>query len=313
MTLALLALAEPPDLAVDTQSAAAASPVDAPADEASLQEQLAAMQARLDAQQREIAALRAPQVAPPPPRDQVLIGQDVLIAEDTVANNAVSIGGDVIVHGHVLRDVQAIGGSVRLGPPAVVDGDALALGGTVDVAPGAILRGDRVAITSDLIGLQHRALGVETTLYQRVVTLFTLVGGGLLTLALFPQRVERTARMMEARPLRSALLGSAIAFFVFIGALLFALTIIGVPLSLVLLAGLASAWCLGWTALAALIGQRLAEHVPGAYGWRGFLLGAAVLGVVVQVPVLGDLVIATATLVVTGAALVSRLGTTSPR
>jgi len=321
LLLALIAHAAPPDATVepqagDAQAVGATAPVEATPVELRLQEQLKAMQARLDAQQQEIAALRAPQLAVPPAtpaRDQVLIGQDVLVEENTVANNAVSIGGDVIVNGHVLRDVQAIGGSVRMGPPAVVDGDAIAVGGTIEMAPGAILRGDRVAITSNLIGLQDRALGVVATFYQRVVTLFTLVGGGLLTIALFPQRVERTARMIEERPLRSALLGSAIAFFVLVGALLFAVTIIGVPLSLVLLAGLASAWCLGWTALAALIGERLAAHVSGAHGWRAFLLGAAVLGVVVQLPVLGDLIVATGTLLVTGGAMVSRLGTVSPR
>ena len=86
-------------------------------------------------------------------------GSDVVIDSDEVADEAVSIGGAVIVHGEVRRDVVAIGGDVEvhgevggeltavfgdvdLGPESRVDGNVLSVGGRVRRAPGAEVTGD---------------------------------------------------------------------------------------------------------------------------------------------------------------------------
>ena len=53
----------------------------------------------------------------------------------------VAVGGPVQVDGEVQGDVVAVGGSVTLGPTAVVDGDVTVVGGPLHRDPGAQVRG----------------------------------------------------------------------------------------------------------------------------------------------------------------------------
>ncbi|HMB53524.1 MAG TPA: hypothetical protein VKU40_09425 [Thermoanaerobaculia bacterium] len=99
----------------------------------------------------------------------VKFGSDVVVEEDEVAYEAVSLGGDVVVYGRVRRDVVAVGGdvqvfgevggnvtaspgSVELGPNSEVDGDVLAVGGRVRRASGAQVRGKIEDVSAGGIG-----------------------------------------------------------------------------------------------------------------------------------------------------------------
>jgi hypothetical protein len=111
------------------------------------------------AQGAESAAPETPEAAEPPeppplpeaPEDshrrrsatRVHIGSDILVAEDELLTDpVVAIGGSVTVLGKVNADVVAVGGSVHLGPKAVVRGDVTSVGGRVDQSPGATISGD---------------------------------------------------------------------------------------------------------------------------------------------------------------------------
>ena len=54
--------------------------------------------------------------------------------------NAVAIGGEIEITGHVDGDVISLGGSVKLADGAVVGGDVCALGGVVELGEGAEVR-----------------------------------------------------------------------------------------------------------------------------------------------------------------------------
>ncbi|MBW3660634.1 MAG: hypothetical protein KY397_03260 [Gemmatimonadetes bacterium] len=74
--------------------------------------------------------------------DRVRVGGSVRIGPDEVIDgDVVAVGGSAHVDGEVDGDVTAIGGSVHLGPEAVIDGDVTAIGGQVHKTPSTIVRG----------------------------------------------------------------------------------------------------------------------------------------------------------------------------
>ena len=110
------------------------------------------------------------------------------------------------------------------------------------------------------------------------------------------------------QPVWYAVAGGILSVAIGIGATLLALTVVGLPASVLLLTSLALAWMLGTVALCQWVGDRIP---PAARlgGWASFLAGAAVLGAVGLVPFVGSVVLAFAALLAVGAGLVTRLGT----
>ena len=64
------------------------------------------------------------------------------LAEGETSNEPiVVIGGSARIDGRAADDVTVVGGSLRLGPKAVVEGNATSVGGSVILEPGATVRG----------------------------------------------------------------------------------------------------------------------------------------------------------------------------
>src|SRR5262249_8259278 len=80
---------------------------------------------------------------------------DELDAESTAAEPVVVIGGTASINGHVEDDVVVIGGHLKLGPTAVVDGDVFTAGGDPTIDPAAQVKGkvDQVALDLPSLGL----------------------------------------------------------------------------------------------------------------------------------------------------------------
>ena len=64
-----------------------------------------------------------------------------LAADATASEPIVVVGGDATIDGHADDDVVVIGGTLRLGPKAVVGGDVVTVGGDAVIDPAAIVRG----------------------------------------------------------------------------------------------------------------------------------------------------------------------------
>jgi len=60
---------------------------------------------------------------------------------ETASEPVVVVGGSATIDGHVEDDVVVIGGRLRLGPKAVVDGNVVTVGGGIDRDPAATIRG----------------------------------------------------------------------------------------------------------------------------------------------------------------------------
>lgn len=202
---------------------------------------------------------------------RILLFRDYhLAAGETVRGPVIVLGGSVTIDGHASDDVLVVGGRLRLGPQAVVDGEVVTLGQEADVDPGArVLRGidETVMGFPDVDGNWEQmprgwfaGLALAGTMAR---LLFVFVVASALTLLApgFVRRISWRAREGMASAAAIGLL-CEVAFVPAIVVLIVALavSIVGIPLLatvpfLVAAAGVAGT--AGFTAVTARIGARV--------------------------------------------------------
>jgi hypothetical protein len=254
--------------------------------------------------------------------DLVAFGGNITI-DGTVTQDVVDLGGNIIVNGTVGRDVASLGGSVSLGPHANVGRDIALMGGSLTRAPGAVV-GRNVTYASRnfdfagapyLTGFNHRSLGGFGlgSLVFGAITAVGIVLLGLLMLLFFPRQLLATGTTVEQRPWESFGLGCGGALAGIALMVLFAITIIFIPVSLALATVITIAWLFGWAAIFVVTGQRLLqtanrpqELVPA------LLLGGLLIGILANIPVLNIFVLLIGGSLGLGAVIYSRFGTRPP-
>ncbi|HET9360422.1 MAG TPA: hypothetical protein VFO58_11770 [Vicinamibacterales bacterium] len=185
---------------------------------------------------------------------------------ETASEPIVVLGGSARINGHAEDDVVVIGGTLRLGPKAVVDGDVVTVGGEIEKDPGAVVRGtiDEAAVRMPGIvfdpewsgrGWTYLAVGgtvVRMFFFLVVATLLTVIAPGWIG-------------SMSRRPAASSgLLGLAVQIC-FVPALLVVVialivSIVGIPLLAAIpfvLAALGFVWIAGFTGVAVRVGAAL--------------------------------------------------------
>jgi len=95
---------------------------------------------------------------------------------------------------------------------------------------------------------------------------------------------------------------------VFLASLLFAITILGIPVSLVLVALLGLAWLLGFVGLCQAVGDRLPFQSKQHGRWLAFLVGVVLVSFVGALPFVGWLVVILMSLLGIGSALATKFG-----
>jgi hypothetical protein len=258
-----------------------------------------------------------PPLPPPIPEgpieDRVAYGRAVHVMPGETVNDVASFGGPVIVEGHVLGDVASFGGTIDLRPGAIVEGDALSFGGMVYVAEGAELHGDRMNYAgSQAFDQEEEEHHVQPSFmrraYNKLVFLLSLAGAGVLVVGLFPNRVAKVAQDIGEHPIRSAVVGTLGTIVVSVVGLLFAITILGLPLSFVLFGLLGIAWLLGFVALCQAVGDRLPFEQKPHGRWIAFLVGVLLVSFVGALPFVGWLTITGISVIGIGAALSTKFG-----
>jgi hypothetical protein len=198
----------------------------------------------------------------------------------------VAIGGSLTVNGEVSGDATSIGGTLTLGPDAVVRGDAVSVGGRLNRAPGSRVEGDVTEVGAGGAGFRRGAWfpALFGTFWSRVgslaataLRLAVLAMVAVIIVAFGRNAVERIAARTAAAPVRSGLIG-LVAEILFVPvlvltAVVLAVSIIGIPLLfllpfavlLVMLVAL-----VGFVGLAYHVGRWIASRFgwrePGAYG-----------------------------------------------
>ena len=203
------------------------------------------------------------------------------------------VGGSSQIDGTVEDDVVTIGGTVRIGPTAVIEGDVSSIGGRLSIAPEAQVRGqveDLVSIDrGDLpiaigdVGEFGRRAWAWLAAWLTVLRLSFVLVAGLLLAGLGPFWMHAIGIRITHAPGWSLATGAATELLITpaVIALSIALviTIVGIPLLAavpVLLAVFALLWMAGFTAVAIRLGGAIAGgRRDGTV--RQFLLGFAAI------------------------------------
>jgi hypothetical protein len=224
---------------------------------------------------------------------RILVLNDYHLAAGDVARGPVIvIGGSATIDGHAEEDVIVLGGRVRLGPEAIVDGELVTVGGRADVDPKARVLGgvDETVVRLPNIDGDWRplpggwltGLALAGTILR---LLFVFVVASALTL-IAPAWVRRISWRAGEGMASSAVIGLVcqVAFVpVLVLVIVFlAVSIIGIPLLgalplLVAAAGVAGV--AGFTAVAARIGARVRGTTVEASNalWIDALIGMTVV------------------------------------
>lgn len=224
------------------------------------------------------------------------VGGDVSVAAGTlnVAETA-RIGGDLDagagylgLDGTVEGSVRAGAETIALGPTAVVGGDVRYDAQTFTRAPEATVGGQVVRDTSIGQGAGPEFGSVPAWLGALYGLLVNLLLGALL-LALFPTFSDRVAETVAENPARSGGVGLLVLVLVPVILVIFAITIVGIPLSLLGAFGFGIAV---WVAV--VYGQYAVAAWTLGYAdtdnrWLALVAGLVAFAVLGAVPVLGGL------------------------
>lgn len=188
--------------------------------------------------------------------DRLVIGNPFLLEQGRrVTGNVVVIGSPVHIEGQVLGSVVAFGGSVKLGPRALVGKDVVVLGGTLHRAQGTRILGEITQI--DLPPLPRFGLPQLPPVWLQSL----LLGGLVLALAtLFPNWIGQGTDTLRQHGVKALLWGMAVWVAIPASGLLLLFTLVGIvllPLHLLASLGfaiLALAVCVQW------LGVRVLPH-----------------------------------------------------
>ncbi len=93
---------------------------------------------------------------------RVSVGAAVVIEEDQVVEEAVSVGGPLVIAGTVLGDAVVVGSSAEVS--GTVEGDLVSIGGSIYLEPTAVIEG----VATSVGGKVHREDGAEVGSIQEV-------------------------------------------------------------------------------------------------------------------------------------------------
>ncbi len=240
----------------------------------------------------------------------------VVPANQWVCGDALAVGGNVDVQGHVQGSTQAVGGNVTIS--GEVDGDVTAIGGNITVASGGVTHGSLRAVGGQVIlaqGAVQTAAATNTQgswwqMHQNrpvfhpvqpvpsesgsfwLGLLFWISAAVGLT-AFVPEAVGHVRFTIARRMLVSGVSGAVIALAgVVVGAILF-LTCLGIPVTLLIAAALWVAWVVGTVACGSWLGAtflRGLRHGRDSSLMASTLVGVLILTLLKALPVAGTII-----------------------
>ena len=215
-------------------------------------------------------------------------------------------GGHVVLDGEVGGDASVAAGTLELGPDARIAGKLSFHGGELKRDPAAVVAG----------GIQQNArratrhLYYDDTRHSRYARGWLWTAGLLVLAALIaaalPGPSRRMAQELRERPWVTTLVGLVALTTIPMAAVLLMVTIIGIPIGLLAIAGYTVLLLVGYVWLAATLGGMLLDRVkPETAARTAWRAGAAVLAmlalaVLTRLPFVGGFIVFTALVVGVG-------------
>ena len=229
-------------------------------------------------------------------RNKVRIGGDVVVEEGTEVKDAVAVGGSVSVNGKVRDSAVAVGGSVILGPNAVIGKDVVSIGGAVKQAQGSKIHGDVVELNipgvSAIIPFFFKDTSSSWFWTFKFTTLLGFLALAVLMVAVLPKPFNLISTNVQQN-LGKIILWGILGLVVLIPLAIFlAISVIGIPLIALEVFLVGIAFLVGYIAIAQLIGDKIAAlMMRPALGviWLT-LMGLLAIWLISWVPFLGSIV-----------------------
>jgi hypothetical protein len=230
--------------------------------------------------------------------DQIVLNGRLLVPSDQSVGSAVILNGPARIDGTVRETLFVLNGRVDIA--GSVAQDVIVVNGAVVVRSGAHVGGDIVTRTAPTIErgatvdgetrslatrFDAEGFGVASRLVWWVGYSASTLFLGLLLLLLFPALDGAAVRVWRDRAGEAVGFGAAVFFLLPVAALIFLVTVVGIPLGLFLLFGLALLYTAGYVAGAHVLGRMIVN--PPTTRFLAFLVGWGILRVVALVPVLG--------------------------
>lgn len=259
------------------------------------------------------------------------VGSNLVIpASEWVCGDALAVGGNVHVQGHVQGSAQSVGGNVTIS--GEVDGDVTSIGGDITVEPGGITHGSLKSVGGRVILAQGAVQTAATTNTQGTwwqmrqnrpmfhpvqsdtgsfwLGLLFWISASVGLTAFVPEAVGHVRFTIARRMLVSGVSGALIALVgIVAGAILF-LTCLGIPVTLVIALTLWVAWVVGTVAFGSWLGAtflRGLRHGRDSSLLVSTLLGVLILSLLKALPIAGPMISFIVGCVAVGAAALTLL------
>jgi hypothetical protein len=260
----------------------------------------------------------------------ILGGAATLDQDSTVTGDIVLVGGTLTVGGNVNGSVIVVGGSAHLKNSAYVFGDLITSSSSVDQDAGATIAGSvrqnfilpfPVPFSGNKQPSPEVKPGITVPNLNPLLETsrigFRSFGVAILAMLLamiLPNALRRVIHPILTAPLISGGFGLLTVFLAPVVLIMIAITIIGIPISLLGILVLAFAGFLGWAAIGTEIGNRLAQgfksqwHIAVSAG-VGTLLLTLVTELTRLIPCVGWITPVLLSVLGLGAVILTRLGT----
>lgn len=263
-------------------------------------------------------------IAPRPPLppagdvdDRYSMGDDLHLGEGETVRDLVTLGGDAVVDGVVLGDCISMGGDVEV--RGVVHGDLMSMGGDIHIFAGARVLGEVGSMGGEITNdsetiIHHESVEAEEeepparNFFRRASRHGVIFLLGLILLGAFQPRHALLCQAVIRSPLRAAMSGAGGFFAALVMTIALAVTLIGIPLSILVVLLTTVSVYFGFAVVASVLGALL--PVPK---WRGHPLkqlaaGVAILFVLSSLPVVSVFADIFAACIGFGAVVLTRFG-----
>lgn len=219
----------------------------------------------------------------------------------------VVIGHDAIISGTVTDTVFVIQGDVHLTRTSHT-GVVIALGGTVTEETGAkVLDSISLDFNNTLLNNTLMALMIMVGFWGiRIALSVLLVIVPILIVLIFRNRLQKPIDILRQSPIKLGVIGLVLSILISVVSSLIGLTIIGLPITIILLLVLFCAAAFGYAIVAYYIGDFLfQERFKRDEVWFSTLTGATLVTALSNLPLLGWILLLMVLFVSVGVAAVS--------
>jgi len=263
--------------------------------------------------------------------DLVIMGGNAVLQKGSIVNGAVVIfGGTLQADGRINEEMVSFGGLVELGDTAIVKGDAVSFGGNFTYSEDTEFGGELITEFPGPVNFQFSdefdfpsvspsgfwpSLNPIIEVMWLFLRSFIWAAVAVIVMLFTVKPVERVSDTVSTQPVVSGGLGLLTVFAAPVMLIALIITIIGIPLTLILIFIFGLAWALGVVSIGYLVGRRIARMLkqtwaePVNAGVGAFLLTFVINGIGLFVPCIGWIVPAIIGMVGLGAVALTRFGT----